>query len=72
LRSDLHILFDQGFLTITHDHRVEVSQRIKEEYENGKDYYGLHGRRLVHVPSRVIDRPLPDLLAWHNENVYVP
>lgn len=72
LRSDLHILFDQGLLTVTKDLHVEVSQRIKEEYENGRDYYALHGRRMVHVPSRTIDRPLPELLAWHNDNVYVP
>ena len=44
LRADLHILFDQGLLTVTPDLRVEVSRRIREEYENGRDYYALRGR----------------------------
>ena len=32
-RSDVHKLFDTGYLTITSDHKTEVSRRIKEEFE---------------------------------------
>ena len=45
LRSDLHDLFDLGYLTVTLDHRVEVSRRIREEFENGRHYYALHASR---------------------------
>ena len=38
-RSDIHKLFDTGYLTVTRDLKVEVSKRIKEEYHNGKEYY---------------------------------
>jgi putative restriction endonuclease len=70
LRSDLHILFDQGFLTVTEDLHVEVSSRIKEEYQNGRDYYALHGKQLQVLPSRDADLPSREFLAWHNSNVY--
>ena len=46
LRSDIHNLFDLGYLTVTTDYKVEVSRRIKEEYDNGRHYYALHGQTL--------------------------
>jgi len=71
LRSDLHKLFDLGYVSVTPDLSVEVSRKIKEEYENGRDYYALHGRKLVVVPSTVKDRPSSKFLGWHNSNVYL-
>lgn len=46
LRADLHILFDQGLVTVTPEHVVEVSPAIKERFENGLDYYALRGQSL--------------------------
>ncbi len=47
LRSDLHTLFDQGYLTVDANQlKVVVSSRIREEFENGRDYYHLHGRAI--------------------------
>jgi len=71
LRSDLHTLFDAGYLTVTEDLRVEVSGRIREQFENGKEYYKYAGQRLLVVPGNEDDKPAPDLLRWHNENVFV-
>ena len=70
LRSDLHKLFDTGYLTITSDLKVEVSKRIKEEYQNGKEYYKFHGADLFTLPSRIIDKPDDRFVTWHNENIY--
>jgi putative restriction endonuclease len=70
LRSDLHKLFDGGYLTVTPELRVEVSKRIKEDYENGREYYAHHGQQLVIVPPNVVERPSRDFLEWHNQNVY--
>lgn len=67
LRSDLHKLFDNGYVTITKDYRVEVSKRIKEEFENGKEYYQYHGRDLANLPVRSNDRPSLRYIEWHNE-----
>jgi putative restriction endonuclease len=70
LREDLHTLFDRGYLTITEDHHVEVSSRIKEDYGNGRDYYAMHGRKLLILPGATIDQPAQEYLRWHNEHVY--
>ncbi len=70
LRSDLHILFDRGYLTVAPDLKVEVSRRIKEEYENGRDYYRFHGSPLAVLPSSPIDHPNREFLQWHNERVF--
>ncbi len=70
LRSDLHILFDQGYLTITRNFHIEVSARIKREYENGRIYYALHGKELEVIPSKEIDRPSPKFIDWHNQYVF--
>lgn len=68
-RRDLHALFDKGYVTVTPTRHVEVSRRIKEEFENGKDYYRHHGQE-IRLPSHKMDRPSPEFLEWHNSNVY--
>ena len=70
LRSDLHILFDGGYITVTDALNVEVSRRIKEEYENGRDYYRYHGKPLVLMPPGLSERPALEYLAWHREKLY--
>lgn len=71
LRADLHRLFDQGYLTVRPDHQVEVSRRLRDEWDNGRVYYELSGRKIA-LPSDVQEHPDPDLLAWHNEEVFLP
>jgi hypothetical protein len=44
----------------------EVSRRIREEFENGRDYYALHGHR-IHLPIEKEFRPALDFITWHNE-----
>lgn len=66
LRRDLHGLFDSGYVTVLPDLRVEVSRRIREEFENGREYYALHGRPLE-APANPQWRPDPAALAWHND-----
>jgi putative restriction endonuclease len=70
LRSDLHTLFDDGYLTVTEDFRVEVSGRIREQYENGHEYYRYHGEALSVVPESTLERPSVEILRLHNENVF--
>ena len=69
LRQDIHTLFDKGYLTITPDLKIEVSRRIREEFENGRDYYKYNGQSM-HPPQNWMDRPSREYLAWHNETVY--
>lgn len=70
LRADLHKLFDTGYITITSDYKVEISKRIKEEFENGRDYYKYHGQNLASLPRNRFDLPRKDYLQWHNENLF--
>lgn len=67
LRRDIHSLFDAGYVTVTTDFRFEVSRRIREEFENGKDYYALHGRQLAN-PTDIRLNPDHAALSWHNVN----
>jgi putative restriction endonuclease len=70
LRSDMHILFDKGYMTVSDNHHLEVSRRIREEYENGKEYYAYHGKKLSNLPANFMDRPSPNFLNWHQEQIY--
>jgi putative restriction endonuclease len=70
LRSDIHKLFDIGYLTITSERKVEVSKRIKEEFENGKEYYKFHGTEILNLPVKSNNKPDSALIKWHNENIY--
>ncbi len=70
LRADLHRLFDQGYITITPDHRIEVSGRLREDYSNGRSYYPLHGTPM-RMPTSLAERPAPEFIQWHNEHAYL-
>jgi len=69
LRKDIHTLFDLGYVTVTPEYKIEVSRKIKEEYENGRDYYQFHGSTL-NLPGNLLHHPSPKQLSWHNEMVY--
>jgi putative restriction endonuclease len=68
LRSDLHKLFDLGYLTVTLDLRLQVSPRLKAEWQNGREYYAHNGEPLRFHPADPANRPSPEFLKWHNES----
>jgi putative restriction endonuclease len=67
LRRDIHSLFDAGYVTITPELRFEVSRRIREEFDNGRHYYALHGQK-IEPPADIEQHPDPAALAWHNHD----
>jgi putative restriction endonuclease len=69
LRSDVHRLFDAGYVTVTPDLYVEASQRMRDDFNDGENYVKLHGSA-IWVPDRPEWRPDPDALRWHNENKF--
>lgn len=69
LRSDVHRLFDKGYITVTPELRVEASHRMKDDFNDGDNYVRLHGST-IWVPEQRELQPDPEVLAWHNENVY--
>lgn len=66
LRADIHNLFDAGYVTVMPDHHFLVSRRIKEEFENGRDYYAFDGS-MIRLPQKALRRPDAAALSWHNE-----
>lgn len=71
LRQDVHTLFDRGYMTVTPEYRLEVSRQIKEEFNNGVEYYALQGKQ-IHMPLVEQYRPSAEALAWRNERVFRP
>lgn len=70
LRSDLHRLFDRGYVTVDEDGAFVVGRRLKEDFANGRSYYGLHGAAVA-LPRAEALRPDAGTLAWHREHVFL-
>jgi putative restriction endonuclease len=69
LRTDIHRLFDKGYVTVTPDHRFRVSRRLKSDFDNGEPYYALDGRE-IWLPPSVGARPSREFLEWHADSVF--
>jgi len=69
MRSDIHRLFDQGYVTVTPDLRFSVSPQIRDQFHNGVIYYDLHDRP-VQVPDAAEQRPDNSALEWHSSTIY--
>ncbi len=69
LRKDLHALFDAGYVTVTPSLELRVSRRIREEFENGRDYYALQGAS-VRAPLPPAPPPSPEYLDWHGDTLF--
>lgn len=70
LRSDLHKLFDLGYMTVDPATRqIVVSRRIREEFENGRDYYALHGT-VLQKPDDPVAFPSVANLTFHSESIF--
>ena len=67
LRTDIHRLFDLGYVTVDANRRFAVSHRLKADFDNGRHYYDLHGTSL-RAPVPHFPQPSAGALAWHREN----
>lgn len=70
LRTDIHRLLDRGYVTVDNENRFEVSRRLKDDYENGRVYYAMHGQK-IHLPNEPTLAPSPEFVEWHNNNVFL-
>jgi putative restriction endonuclease len=69
LRSDVHTLFDRGYLGIDPAHRLLVSPSLKREFSSGDFFYSRAGQP-ISVPDAKHERPHSDFVAWHLSNVF--
>lgn len=70
LRTDIHKLFDLGYVSFDEDRKFIVSHRLKADFDNGKHYYDLHGTALS-APTIVSAAPAAAALEWHRENRFL-
>ena len=69
LRSDVHTLFDRGYIGIDNDYRLRVSLRLRTEFGNGDELYAKEGQ-VVALPALNQNRPSLEFLSWHLEKVF--
>ena len=69
LRSDIHKLFDRGYVTITPDLQVRVSAALDAEWQNGKIYYAFDKQAIRVLPAAGC-APSSDFLEWHRDAVF--
>lgn len=71
LRSDIHKLFDLGYVTVSPAGEFRVSSQLREEWKNGLVYYALE-KSPVRLPDSPELRPERTLLEWHGDEVFRP
>lgn len=69
LRSDIHILFDRGYVGVDSRRRLQVSPLLREEFGNGDLLYAKQGSEIA-LPERRADRPNVQYLEWHMDTVF--
>lgn len=71
LRSDIHTLFDQGYVTVTPDYKFVVSDRLREDFDNGQIYYKYAKERPnILLPTDPKDYPRREHLDWHGATTF--
>ena len=69
LRSDVHVMFDHGYVSVDPSYRLRVSPRLRSEFGNGDSFYARAGE-VIALPERRAYRPNPDFLQWHLDTVF--
>lgn len=64
LPSDVHTLFDLGYLGINERYELMVSRALREEWSSGQEFYDRAGQA-VGVPQLRSNRPGRETLEWH-------
>jgi putative restriction endonuclease len=71
MRSDIHRLFDQGYVTVTPDLHFRVSSEIRDQFHNGLIYYGFDEHPIA-VPEAAELRSDSSALQWHSSHIFRP
>lgn len=70
LRTDVHRLFDKGYVTVTPDGRFLISRRLKDDFDNGEPYRPFHDKR-IWMPGDPRSQPNREALEWHADTVFL-
>lgn len=69
LRSDVHTLYDRGYLGVAPDFKLHVSPKLRSEFGNGDEFYERQGT-LISLPHHLVDQPKAEFLEWHMDSVF--
>lgn len=69
LRSDVHTIFDRGYVAVDEKYRLRLSPRLRADFGNGEGFYAKAGE-VIDLPDRRADRPNPEFLRWHIDTVF--
>lgn len=69
LRSDIHRLFDSGYVTVTPDYKFRASRKLKDDFNNGEEYLRLNGCA-IWLPRNFDCQPKREFLEWHSDTVF--
>ena len=70
LRSDVHALFDRGYVTVSPDFTFRASRRLRDDFDNGEHYLQLAGTK-IWLPQDERDQPAREVLEWHADTVFL-
>ncbi len=70
LRSDVHTLFDRGYLGLDDGYRLQVSRRLRADWGNGQEFYDRAGS-VIAVPAAPRDRPAKEAVVWHMDSIFL-
>jgi putative restriction endonuclease len=70
LRSDVHTMFDRGYLGVDPKFKLRVSPRVRAEFGNGDEFYEREGS-VIALPEHARDRPNSEFLTWHMDEVFL-
>lgn len=71
LTKEFHALFDAGYVTITPELRVRVSERLRTDWKNGHRYFPFDGKPLVAIPKGEALQPSREALEWHGRHRFL-
>jgi len=69
LRSDMHTLYDRGYIGVDDRYRLQVSPLLRAEFGNGEALYARAGE-VIGTPARRADKPAREFLQWHMETMF--
>jgi putative restriction endonuclease len=69
LRSDIHTMFDRGYLGVDPSYRLHVSPRLRADFSNGDQFYAKAGQ-IIELPERRADRPNREFLEWQLDEIF--
>ena len=72
LRSDMHTLYDRGYIGVDPDYRLRVSPWLSEHFGNGVELYSREARGdVIRLPEAADERPDREALEWHMDTVFL-